>query len=97
MLGVADLLTPEAVAAAESAMAGCQPVVLPPVSSSGTESDDSSDDGNDDGVDDDNKDKDRKTSAPMELKSPKLAKDSSSSEQVENNKAKKRPKIVELS
>lgn len=96
MLGIADLHTPEAVAAAESAIAGCHPVIPLPVSSSETESDDSSDDDEDDDVSDDNKDEDKKTNAPMELKRHKSAKDSSSSEQVELSKSKKRPKILEL-
>ncbi|KAF3440779.1 hypothetical protein FNV43_RR19065 [Rhamnella rubrinervis] len=42
MLGIADLHTPEIVAAAESSITGCQPVIPLAVSSSGTESEDSS-------------------------------------------------------
>ncbi|XP_041995432.1 uncharacterized protein LOC121745544 [Salvia splendens] len=44
MLGIADLHTPEAVAAAESAMAGYQPPARLEESSSGSEDEDSSDD-----------------------------------------------------
>ncbi|XP_076895162.1 uncharacterized protein LOC143547684 [Bidens hawaiensis] len=44
MLGVADLNTPEAVAAAESAITGSQPIVSLDASSSESESEDSSDD-----------------------------------------------------
>ncbi|KAM7275711.1 hypothetical protein ACFE04_017577 [Oxalis oulophora] len=48
MLGVADLNTPEAVAAAEAAIGGRQPDVIPvDVSSSASESEDSSDDDED--------------------------------------------------
>lgn len=43
MLGIADLHTPEAVAAAESAMAGYQPPARLEESSSGSEDEDSSD------------------------------------------------------
>ncbi|KAF5783527.1 hypothetical protein HanXRQr2_Chr11g0508971 [Helianthus annuus] len=44
MLGVADLNTPEAVAAAESAIVGSQPIISLDASSSESESEDSSDD-----------------------------------------------------
>ncbi|KAF3455632.1 hypothetical protein FNV43_RR00269 [Rhamnella rubrinervis] len=52
MLGIADLHTPEVVAAAESSITGCQPVIPLAVSSSGTESEDSSN-GDDDSDKDD--------------------------------------------
>ncbi|KAA8529206.1 hypothetical protein F0562_033995 [Nyssa sinensis] len=48
MLGVADLHTPEAVAAAESAIVGYQPVIPLPASGNGTESEDNSDEDDDD-------------------------------------------------
>ncbi|KAF3455786.1 hypothetical protein FNV43_RR00428 [Rhamnella rubrinervis] len=52
MLGIADLHTPGVVAAAESSITGCQPVIPLAVSSSGTESEDRSN-GNDDSDKDD--------------------------------------------
>ncbi|KAM1152336.1 hypothetical protein ACFX2J_034790 [Malus domestica] len=69
MLGVTDLQTPEAVAAAESAIVGCQPVIPLAINSSGEESEDSSDgdsssddsddeDGSDDSSSNDNDDED---------------------------------------
>ena len=54
MLGIADLNTPEAVAAAESSIAGFQPVVPLAACSSGTNSEDSSSDDDDSDDDDDN-------------------------------------------
>ncbi|BFG15660.1 hypothetical protein CerSpe_019340 [Prunus speciosa] len=102
MLGVADLQTPEAVAAAESAVSGYQPVIPLAVSSSEEESQDSSD--NDSSSDEDDDDssseedesdaEDKKTSSPVKLKTPKSDKDNSSD--VRNGRSKKRPKIVEL-
>ncbi|CAI9095580.1 OLC1v1031568C1 [Oldenlandia corymbosa var. corymbosa] len=87
MLGVADLHTPEAVAAAESAMAGYQP----PAS---WVADDSSDDEDDDDTDDENVgngDNDEETS-----KSNGVA-EGCSNEAVEKQKPmKKKQKIVEL-
>ncbi|XP_068321020.1 uncharacterized protein [Pyrus communis] len=58
MLGVADLQTPEAVAAAESTIVGCQPVIPLVINSSGEESEDSSDDdsSSDDSDDEDSSD-----------------------------------------
>ncbi|XP_031123123.1 histone deacetylase HDT2-like [Ipomoea triloba] len=104
MLGVAELQTEEAVAAAESALAGYQPVIPLAASSSETESEESSDDDDDsdedsDGDDDDNGDGDEaerpspkkgKTANPVE-------KDCSSSEASKNKQPRKKPKIVELS
>ena len=99
MLGVADLHTPEAVAAAESAISGRQPVIQLADSSSETESDseDSSDDDDEESDGDDKvevEERDGKTS-PKKLERSKSAKEDSSSD-VGNRKSKKRPKIVEL-
>lgn len=93
MLGIADLHTPEAVSAAESAIAGNQPAIPLPASSSETETEDSSDDSDD--SDDDVED--NKTLDPMNLKRSETNKDDSLSESAGNKKSKKRPKIVELS
>lgn len=90
MLGIADLHTPEAVSAAESAIAGNQPAIPLPASSSETETEDSSDDSDDDV-------EDNKTLDPMNLKRSETNKDDSLSESAGNKKSKKRPKIVELS
>ncbi|KAL5855520.1 hypothetical protein ACOSQ4_005322 [Xanthoceras sorbifolium] len=96
MLGVADLHTPEAVIAAESALVGNQPVIPLAASSSETETDDSSDDS--DGDDDEDSDnEDNKTEVPMKLKRSETSKDDSVSKAIEKRKSKKRPKIVELS
>ncbi|CAA3032221.1 Hypothetical predicted protein [Olea europaea subsp. europaea] len=92
MLGVADLHTPEAVAAAESAIAGYQPIIpLAADSSSGSESEDSS------GDDDDNvKDDEEETSKHSAKFCSKVAeKDSRIASR--NQKSRKRRKIVELS
>lgn len=102
MLGVADLQTPEAVAAAESAISGYQPVIPLAVSSSEEESQDSSDNNSSSDEDDDDSsseedesdDENKKTSSPVKLKTPKSDKDNSSD--VHNSRSKKRPKIVEL-
>ncbi|ESR35964.1 hypothetical protein CICLE_v10029295mg [Citrus x clementina] len=90
MLGIADLHTPEAVSAAESAIAGNQPAIPLPASSSETETENSSDDSDDDV-------EDNKTLDPMNLKRSETNKDDSLSESAGNKKSKKRPKIVELS
>ncbi|PON86810.1 hypothetical protein TorRG33x02_173360 [Trema orientale] len=80
MLGIADLHTPDAVAAAESAIAGCQPVIPLPISgSSETESDDSSDeddesDGNDHDEEDGSENGDAITVSSAKLKRSKSAK-----------------------
>ncbi|XP_048319254.1 uncharacterized protein LOC107429499 isoform X1 [Ziziphus jujuba] len=98
MLGVADLHTPEAVAAAESAITGCQPVI--PLAVSGTESEDSSDDDDDDSDDNEHnvsEKQDKKTCPPTKLKRPKSGKDNFVSEDVGDSKSKERPKIIELS
>ncbi|PWA84221.1 hypothetical protein CTI12_AA160230 [Artemisia annua] len=87
MLGVADLNTPEAVAAAESAIVGSQPVISLDASSSESESED----------DDDSSDsEDDNQSSPMNSKS-QTFNDKSNNGTSENGKKRKRPKIVELS
>ncbi|KAL6554469.1 hypothetical protein OROMI_020142 [Orobanche minor] len=94
MLGVADLHTPEAVAAAEIAMAGRAPSI--PLAESGWESEDSRDE-------DDHKNKDKinkqiydadTQSAAIESKN---AERDSSCKPLRKQKLKKRTKIVELS
>jgi hypothetical protein len=100
MLGVADLHTPEAVAAAESAIAGYQSIIPLAASSSETDSEDSSDndsdDDGDDDKDDDNGDNDAETRCThLKLKRSKFGRDNSSSEDV--TQSEKRPKLVELS
>ncbi|XP_050261430.1 uncharacterized protein LOC126706162 [Quercus robur] len=102
MLGIADLHTPEAVAAAESAIAGYQPLNPLAASSSGTISDDSSDNDSDDDNDDDDDDDDENdnddgndTCLPLKLERSKSGQGNSLSEDV--NPSKKRQKIVELS
>lgn len=95
MLGIADLHTPEAVAAAESAITGCQSVIPLTVSSSGTESEDSSDDDSDDNSDYNESDDSEKP--PMNLKRSNSVNHNSVKENVRDNKSKKRSKIVELS
>ncbi|KAK8522335.1 hypothetical protein V6N13_115309 [Hibiscus sabdariffa] len=95
MLGVADLHTPEALAAAESAIAGNQPVITVSGgdSSSGTESDDSSD-GSDDTEESDD---DNETSCPREHEKSKTGKDNAVGEAAGKSRSKKRARIVELS
>ncbi|KAL3849131.1 hypothetical protein ACJIZ3_011013 [Penstemon smallii] len=91
MLGVADLHTPEAVAAAESAIAGKQPVIhLPENSSSGSDSDDASDD-------DDDEEEEEEESVPQSAQVESTDAERDSSRKVSSKqKPKKRPKIVEL-
>lgn len=98
MLGIADLHTPEAVAAAESAITGCQPVFPLAVSSSGSESEDSSDDDDDSDYDkhNDSEKQDKKTVPPMKFKKSKSLKDNSLDESVGDRKSKEQPKIIEL-
>ncbi|KAK1591779.1 hypothetical protein Q3G72_013553 [Acer saccharum] len=95
MLGVADLHTPEAVIAAESAIAGNKPVIPLAASSSETESDNSSDDDTDGDEDSDNEN--NKTGFPMNVKRSETSKDNSISKAAEKKQSKKRRKIVELS
>ncbi|GKB93939.1 hypothetical protein Tco_0980076 [Tanacetum coccineum] len=63
MLGVADLNTPEAVAAAESAIVGSQPIISLDASSSEFESEDDDDD------DESSDSEDGNQSSPMKSKS----------------------------
>ncbi|KAK6254068.1 hypothetical protein QUC31_015788 [Theobroma cacao] len=96
MLGVADLHTPEAVAAAESAIAGNQPAITLAGSSSETESDDSSDDSNDDNEESNNDgNDDNETSRKLEKSN--TGKDHTVSEAARRHRSKKRSRIVELS
>ncbi|KAF5960343.1 hypothetical protein HYC85_001553 [Camellia sinensis] len=100
MLGVADLHTPEAVSAAQSAIVGYQPVISLAASSSETESESSSDDSSDGDSEDDSDDDyndDNATATPPKLKRAKSVEDDSSSESSKKHKPKKQPKIVELS
>ncbi|GKV23737.1 hypothetical protein SLEP1_g33436 [Rubroshorea leprosula] len=89
LLGVADLNTPEAVAAAESAIAGNQPVIRLAASSSEAESDDGGGDSDYDENNEDNGNDDNKAYSPMTLET---SEDDSSSKS-----AKKHPRIIELS
>ncbi|KDP37614.1 hypothetical protein JCGZ_06957 [Jatropha curcas] len=92
MLGIADLHTPEAIAAAESAISGGQALDS---DSSETGSDNTSDeDGNDETSSDD--DIDEKTCSSPKRKTSKSGEDRSG-QTVGNNGSKKRPKIVEMS
>ncbi|KAA8527310.1 hypothetical protein F0562_034593 [Nyssa sinensis] len=87
MLGVADLHTPEAVAAAESAIAASyQPVIPLAANRNGTESEDSSDDSDDDSDDSDGDD----TCSPTKFKRSKPAEVNTSSGASRNSQAKKR-------
>lgn len=81
MLGVADLHTPEAVAAAESAISGLQPVIS--LADGSSDDDESSDGDNEDESDNDEK----RSEATGTI---------SSSEVKRNNRLKKRAKIIEL-
>ncbi|XWS40350.1 hypothetical protein CRYUN_Cryun18bG0133500 [Craigia yunnanensis] len=91
MLGVADLHTPEALAAAESAIAGNQPSITVAGSNSGTESDDTSEESDNDSNDD------IETSSPRKLEKSNISKDHTVSEAAGKNRSKKRSRIVELS
>ncbi|KAI3697038.1 hypothetical protein L6452_29751 [Arctium lappa] len=88
MLGVADLHTPEAVAAAESAIVGSQPVISLDASSSDSESE--SEDTSDDDDDDDSNDETNEGKC-------KTRDDKPTNAMSENGQRRKRPKIVELS
>ncbi|XP_021814507.1 dentin sialophosphoprotein-like [Prunus avium] len=111
MLGVADLQTPEAVAAAESAISGYQPVIPLAVSSSEEESQDSSDNdsssdeddddsSSDEDDDDSSNEEDESDAEDKKTSSPVKLKtpksDKDNSSDVRNGRSKKRPKIVEL-
>lgn len=99
MLGVADLHTPEAVSAAEAAIAGKQSVLDLPANVSSSESESSSDDDDDDDEDDDNDDDEderMKDGSPTSQESEKKE-DSSLKQRTKCGSKSKRPKIVELS
>ncbi|XP_042508011.1 unconventional prefoldin RPB5 interactor 1-like [Macadamia integrifolia] len=92
LLGVADLHTPEALAAAESAMTSSQSACLLAGGGSGSYlscSDDDSDSGDDDDDNDDNK---NESCLSDKFQKPKMDPDHSQ----DNKKAKKRPRIIEL-
>lgn len=97
MLGIADLHTPEAVAAAESSIAGHQPVISLAGTSSESESGDSS--GEDDDDDDDNAIEvgiAAALSSDNKGKRPKHFEEGSSSNKVRKKSSGKRPQIIEL-
>ncbi|KAK9272181.1 hypothetical protein L1049_002552 [Liquidambar formosana] len=100
MLGIADLLTPEAVAAAESAIAGYQPVIPLVATCSESELEDSSDEDDDDDDSDNDEDEDEDNSdkrcSPVKPKRSKSRGDISKSE-LGNHQLTKRSKIVVLS
>ena len=98
MLGIADLHTPEAVAAAESAISNGQPLVSLDSDSSETETEVSDDDDDNNEAHSDNADDDEndKACSSLKHKASKFGKDDSSGQAVEKNGSKKRPKIVEM-
>nr|XP_043610711.1 uncharacterized protein LOC122582390 [Erigeron canadensis] len=100
MLGVADLNTPGAVAAAELALAGSQPVISLDASSSDSDSEDSSEDDNDDSCndleDDTNGEINTGTCSPLKSKSQTLNEKPTNAVPDKSQK-RKRSKIVELS
>lgn len=91
MLGVADLHTPEAIAAAKSAIDGHLPVIPFAASNNSDEDDD------DDSISSDEEAEDNKkvTCSPIKRKGTKHAGDESS-EALTNKQSEKRPKIIEL-
>ncbi|KAK1426347.1 hypothetical protein QVD17_15018 [Tagetes erecta] len=89
MLGVAELNTPEAVAAAESAIHGSQPIISLDASSSESESEDDSDDSSSDETN-------KTTRSPTKSNGQTLS-EKSTSAMSENVQKRKRSKIVELS
>ena len=89
MLGVADLHTPEAMAAAEAAVAGKQRVVDLQTNDSSSESDSSNDDDDDD--------EDEKGKAGSSKGQSETEVDDSVKQQPERRTKRKWPKIVELS
>ncbi|KAG5562460.1 hypothetical protein RHGRI_005253 [Rhododendron griersonianum] len=96
MLGIADLHTPKALAAAESAIQGYQPVIsLSTISSSDDSSDDESTD--DDTDDDDGGDGDHLPCSPTKTKRSNPPEDDGSTNPSRNGIPKKQPKNVELS
>lgn len=100
MLGVADLNTPEAVAAAESAISNSQPVISLAADDSETDSEEESstdDDGGeiDGNLDDCDNGNDGKKPMSIDQK-PTSGKDNIPRKQKGNRRSKKRPAIVEL-
>lgn len=102
MLGVADLHTPEAVAAAESAISTFQPVI--PLAADGSETDSEGSSADDDGGDDEIENSDNycnngnNSEKPLSLvKESSPSKDNIHEKQKGNGHSKKRPRIVELS
>jgi hypothetical protein len=96
MLGVADLHTPEAVAAAESAIAGYQPVISLAASSSSDDDDEDSDDSDNDETNGGYVDGDRLACSRTKTKRLKPLDGDLSTKPSGNSSSKKRPKIVEL-
>jgi len=103
MLGVADLKTPEAVAAAESAISTCQPVISLAADGSEIDSEDSGAD--DDSEDDENESGDNSCKDGIDvengngsvIKESISGKDNIHEKQKGAGNSKKRPRIVELS
>lgn len=97
MLGIADLHTPEALAAAESAIVSVQPFIPLPASSSEAESEDSiNDEDNDDDSDNDSDEIGNDDDDDDDDKTSKFSNDGST-KVVGNNSSRKPPKIVEMS
>ncbi|KAK7390996.1 hypothetical protein VNO78_19267 [Psophocarpus tetragonolobus] len=96
MLGVADLHTPEAVAAAESAIATCQPVMPLAADGSETYSEDSSteDDSGDDDIESSDNENSREKPSHAQIS---ISSKDNIHEKQKNGNSKKRPRIVELS
>ncbi|XP_065870770.1 uncharacterized protein [Euphorbia lathyris] len=95
MLGIADLHTPEAIAAAESAVTSGQQLVPLDSDSSESESEATSDDDDDDEADIDNNNDSDDDDKTLKHKTSKSAKDDSN-QAVGRNGSKKRPKIIEM-
>jgi hypothetical protein len=99
MLGVADLHTPEAVAAAESAISNSQPVISLAADDSETDSEENSadDDGGEIDSNLDDCDNGNDGNKPMSIdQKPTSGKDNIPRKQKGNRRSKKRPAIVEL-
>lgn len=100
MLGVADLHTPEAIAAAKSAIDGHLPVIPLAASNSSDEDDSHSSDEDDDddsnSSDEEDEDNEKATCSPIKGKGTKHT-GGESSVALTNNQSGKRPKIIELS
>ncbi|XP_010685369.2 uncharacterized protein new4 [Beta vulgaris subsp. vulgaris] len=91
MLGVTDLQTPEAIEAAEAAIAGNQPVINLYSNDGSSESESSSDDD-----DSDNDIDEKENQKPGSTGQSEMELDGSSTQQSESRTKRKRPKIVEL-